>query len=133
MSCSLVTTQNDKGWQLTQRWYLVRNDHNPSYKGPTCTKFFYSLVYIPEKGIFEKGHRKECLEAEHTKNKIYTFVVVGTSLAGIEIARYFLSGSVPSLANLSALNATVSNALNGTLSSALNATVNGTIHCLAGL
>ena len=64
-------------WKITDRWFLVKNSKNASYLGPSWAKHLYDLVYIPEKGIFDKGHREEIMNAENTKKQVYVFLTLG--------------------------------------------------------
>jgi len=76
-------------WQISDRWFIVRNSKNPSYTGPVWAKHLYDLVYIPEKSIFDAGHREELAVSENTKKKCYTIVVFGMLLAVFFLLGYF--------------------------------------------
>lgn len=96
-------------WNINERWFLVRNDQNPTYSGSGWGKFFYDLVYVPHKGIFEAGNHAEVKAAENTKKKIYTIVTlggIGTILLTLGISTYYiipppdLSNAAPVLPDL---------------------------------
>jgi len=90
-------------WKVTPRWFIVKNKKNPSYSGPSWTGHFYSLVYLPGKGIFDKGYREEMMDAENTRKKVYIAVTLAAFLIVFGALGY-LANRVHSTPHPSSLN-----------------------------
>jgi hypothetical protein len=83
-------------WRINNKWFLVRNDQNPTYTGPNWAKYFYSFFYVSDKGIFEPGNKKETLKAENKKKKIYIIITaVGLISVFLGLGLIVYTNSIP--------------------------------------